>query len=554
MPQSRNRNILRVIPVFVALCFIHASVQAKYSGGTGEPNDPYQIGTAAELIALGRTPEDYDRHFVVVEDIDLDPNLPGNRIFDRAVIAPDMNDTLSEFQGTAFTGTLDGQGQAIAGLVIDSDVHYAGLFGMVGSSGRVWNLRLVDGSVRGQTYNAEGTAVDGGTGALAGESHGLIMGCWSTVEVKGTGNVGGLVGRNFDGTITGCGSASSVSGSSYVGGLAGDNCYGTITACYRTGSVRGGLCGGGLVGCNDDATIAACYSTGSVGGLVGGNESGTISTCYSTGSVKGTDDHVGGLAGDQSFGTISACFSGGPVSGSGHVGGLVGDIHFGAISSCYSTSPVSGTDWFVGGLVGVNFYSTISSCYSTGSVNGTDAYVGGLVGHNNHATSVASFWDVQTSSQTISDGGIGKTTAEMQTASTFLDAGWDFAGEMANGTENTWKMAEGLDYPRLWWEPYDGQVTLELGQVFAVTLESNPSTGYRWEWVVSGQSILEQIGEAEFKQPETGGAPLIGAGGWEIFAFKAVSPGQMILKLVYRRPWEEGVDPLRTFSLHIVVP
>jgi hypothetical protein len=40
----------------------------------------------------------------------------------------------------------------------------------------------------------------------------------------------------------------------------------------------------------------------------------------------------------------------------------------------------------------------------------------------------------------------------MQTASTFLDAGWDFVGETANGTEDIWKIAEGLDYPRLWWE------------------------------------------------------------------------------------------------------
>ena len=49
-------------------------------------------------------------------------------------------------------------------------------------------------------------------------------------------------------------------------------------------------------------------------------------------------------------------------------------------------------------------------------------------------------------------GGIGKTTAEMQTAKMFLDAGWDFAGETANGTEDIWWILEGKDYPRLWWE------------------------------------------------------------------------------------------------------
>jgi len=142
----------------------------------------------------------------------------------------------------------------------------------------------------------------------------------------------------------------------------------------------------------------------------------------------------------------------------------------------------------------------------------------------------------------------------MQTAKTFLEAGWDFVGETANGTEDIWKIAEGLDYPRLWWEPYDGRVTVVLGQRFTVTLESNPSTGHRWEWLDSQDSIVEQIGQAQFTPRETGDPPLVGAGGWESFDFKAVNPGQMTLKLVYRRPWEEGVEPLKTFSLQVTVP
>ena len=44
------------------------------------------------------------------------------------------------------------------------------------------------------------------------------------------------------------------------------------------------------------------------------------------------------------------------------------------------------------------------------------------------------FWDIETSRQSTSAEGMGKTTAEMQTASTFLDAGWDFIDETANGT------------------------------------------------------------------------------------------------------------------------
>ncbi len=65
---------------------------------------------------------------------------------------------------------------------------------------------------------------------------------------------------------------------------------------------------------------------------------------------------------------------------------------------------------------------------------------------------------------------------------------------------------------------------------------------------------MEQMGEAQFKPRETGDLPLVGAGGRESFDFKAVHPGQTTLKLIYRRPWEEGVEPLRTFALHVAVP
>lgn len=60
------------------------------------------------------------------------------------------------------------------------------------------------------------------------------------------------------------------------------------------------------------------------------------------------------------------------------------------------------------------------------------------------------FWDTQTSGQTTSDGGVGKTTAEMMTGSTFIAAGWDFSN--IDGDPADWRM-DPLDYPSLQWEP-----------------------------------------------------------------------------------------------------
>jgi hypothetical protein len=120
------------------------------------------------------------------------------------------------------------------------------------------------------------------------------------------------------------------------------------------------------------------------------------------------------------------------------------------VSDCYATGSVTG-DSRVGGLVGYN-YGTVSVCYATGSVTGYYR-VGGLVGHDYDGTVSGSFWDTQTSGQSSSDGGTGKTTAEMMQQATFTAAGWDFLGESANGIEDTWRLcSDGSHYPKLRWE------------------------------------------------------------------------------------------------------
>ncbi len=98
-----------------------------------------------------------------------------------------------------------------------------------------------------------------------------------------------------------------------------------------------------------------------------------------------------------------------------------------------------------------------------------------------------------------------------------------------------------------------GQVVFKQGQVLVVTLESNPSTGYSWSVVENQDSILEQVGESEFVQPEQSDPPMVGVGGWEVFRFKAVSTGQETLELIYRRSWETDVEPANTFTIEVVV-
>ena len=273
------------------------------------------------------------------------------------------------------------------------------------------------------------------------------------INAEAAGHVGSLVGLVSFGTITNCYvEGGSVSGDDYVGGLVGWN-HGNINNCYSTCNVSGDDVIGGLVGHND-ATITDCSAGGEVfgrnyvGGLAGRN-SGTIKNSSATGIVTGENRYHGGLIGNNS-GPLINCSAAGDVSGDVLVGGLVGDSRD-PISNCYATGDVFGTE-FVGGLAGTN-HDSIINCYANGGVSGT-TYVGGLVGYKiDDATVSTSFWNIETSGQTTSDGGMGKTTAEMQTADTFLDAGWDFVGETTNGTEDIWWIFEGQDYPRLWWEP-----------------------------------------------------------------------------------------------------
>jgi len=40
----------------------------------------------------------------------------------------------------------------------------------------------------------------------------------------------------------------------------------------------------------------------------------------------------------------------------------------------------------------------------------------------------------------------------MKTKSIFTDAGWDFVGEVINGSNDIWKICEGTNYPKLAWQ------------------------------------------------------------------------------------------------------
>ena len=222
-----------------------------------------------------------------------------------------------------YTGTFNGGGHTITGLTVTTSDQYAGLFGYIGSGGKVKDVTLENVQIT--SDNSSGYA-----GGVAGDSWGTIENCSVSGSVSGTTFAGGVVGSQWGGSITGCNSSATVKGVIFAGGIAGEtNSGASLTGCYAT----------------DDVTVENDGTNNShAGGVVGYNGGGTLTACYATGSVTGSGSgtiYVGGVTGDNASGTLTACY--------------------------HATGTVSGPDGATGGVTGRNYTSlgapVITACY-----------------------------------------------------------------------------------------------------------------------------------------------------------------------------------------------
>jgi len=373
---------------------------AEFHGGTGTAEDPYQIADWHQLDYIRNY---LDSYFVLVGN--LGQITPGYEGLASATANGAEGWQPIGSEDDWFTGCFDGQGYEIRELFIDrpgEDV--VGLFRYVDGEGVIANIGLVNATVIGNL----------GAGSLVGDAVGNVTNCYATGTVTADWWVGGLIGAN--------------------GGYVGNSHFDGSATSTGTGEMYGST----------------------VGGLVGYNGGGTatVNNSYSTGSVTGYGNGVGGLIGVIAGGNVSNSYSTSSVTSYGlGVGGLVGLNAGTSVSDSYATGDVAGTS-YVGGLVGVNGnHGTVHNSYSTGSVTGSEL-VGGLVGDNS-GNVTGSFWDIETSGQATSDGGTGKTTAQMKNIATFSGAGWDIITVADPGTRNPayiWNIVNGLTYPFLSWQ------------------------------------------------------------------------------------------------------
>jgi hypothetical protein len=385
--------------------------------GTGTSGDPYLISNLSELYWIAEQVNavtDYStvfsgKYFKQTADIDASST---STWFGGLGWTPIGYSNTS--YGSDFGGIYDGQEHTISGLYINRlHTYEIGLFGII-NTGTVKNLGLTNVSI------TSGGASDGDyCGALSGYlySGAVIDNCYSTGSVTGYNEVGGLVGEDD--------------------GSAGAN---SIT--------------------NSHSSCAVTVANSQGGGLIGKSSSSTISNCFATGAVTASGSTVTYMAGliGSNYSTVSRCYATGASTGMNQVAGLIG-ANSGNIDNCYATGSSTATNANNGGLLGDN-EGIVNNSYATGLTTGASA-TGGFVGSNASGGTINNncFWN----STILSTGcgsnsgtfsALGKTTAEMQTTSTFTGAGWDFSGETTNGTDDYWGRSDDKNnkYPYLSWQ------------------------------------------------------------------------------------------------------
>ena len=223
---------------------------------------------------------------------------------------------------------------------------------------------------------------------------------------------------------------------------------------------------------------------------------GVINNSYTTGRVETTVSNAGGLCGSMYYGDIYNSFSNATVVGGSKIGGLVGFISgmgSNTIADSYATGNVTGDSSYVGGLVGyIDGAGTITRTYATGSLSGV-SLLGGLVGGNVGTLTVSdSFYDNQTTGQSSSAGGTGRTTAQMMDMATY--SSWDIAN-LTSFAGDKWYIDDGNDYPRLGWgyatsvlpfaSSFDGATTdfsalPDISSAGSVVLENSSYGAINW--------------------------------------------------------------------------
>lgn len=277
--------------------------------GDGSEGSPYEITTAAELLAVMESRRTI--YAILNDDIVINKDLL-KRIDKESGEPSDTSDSIvcwTPISDDVFCKTnLDGGNHKISGLYINESGK-AGLYASL-KEGSFKNLTITDSFVKG----GDNVGVLSGDGLYNSSLSADNVKIENTI-VRGENYVGGLFGSyepkgyEMKYTITNCtvGSDVTVTGTGdRVGGIASE-CRGTILYSSSAATVTGKNYVGGVVGyagggvariwyCHNDGTVKGETSVGGVLGYGDGINEFPICYIYNTGDVSGDND-VAGLVG-----------------------------------------------------------------------------------------------------------------------------------------------------------------------------------------------------------------------------------------------------------------
>lgn len=94
-------------------------------------------------------------------------------------------------------------------------------------------------------------------------------------------------------------------------------------------------------------------------------------------------------------------------------------------------------------------------------------------------------------------------------------------------------------------------IHLQTGQKFEISLPENPTTGFRWSLVSSGEPACEALDD--LYEPPDPEAQAHGQEGNHYWRFEAARTGHGKIELAYRRSWEQAGNAARRFTLDVNV-
>ncbi len=239
-------------------------VVGSFAGGSGTTLDPYEIENAYQLQEM----ENYtSSSFELISDIDASDTSSWN--------GGDGFDPIGDW-GSPFTGVLDGNGHSITSLEITitgDNVCDWGLFGAIDSGARIRDVGL-DATIT-SVWSDNNDRI------------GLLVGC-----------MGGATTKISECYVSGTCSASTSNYHVYVGGMIGQLSGGTVENCYSTADVSGASDVGGMIGLMPPTgiyiSVENCFSTGFV--------TGTSDTHAFIGDIGSPDEFDGNYYNNQTSG------------------------------------------------------------------------------------------------------------------------------------------------------------------------------------------------------------------------------------------------------------